>query len=81
MDRAGQARVLVGTSFGYAAGVVLVVVSVERGWSLAVTVAGALVAGLCFTPTGGSVRARWSHRLRDSPLLTRPSPSRPSSTS
>ena len=30
---------------------------------------GRLVAGLCFTPTGGSVRARWSHRLRDSPLL------------
>lgn len=69
MDRAGQARVLVGTSFGYALGVALVVVSVERGWSLASTVAGALVAGLCFTPTGGSVRARWSHRLRDSPLL------------
>lgn len=69
MDRAGQARVLVGTSFGYALGVVVVVVSVERGWSLAATVAGALVAGLCFTPTGGSVRARWSHRLRGSPLL------------
>jgi MFS family permease len=69
MDRAGQARVLVGTSLGYAAGVAVVVVSVERRWALGVTLAGALVAGLCFTPTGSSVRARWSHRLRDSPLL------------
>ena len=69
MDRAGQARVLVGTAVGYAAGVLLVVVSVERGWSLVVTLAGALLAGLCFTPTGSSVRARWTHRLRDSPLL------------
>ena len=69
MDRAGQARVLVGTSFGYALGVAVVVVSVEGGWPLLSTVAGAVLAGLCFTPTGGSVRARWSHRLRDSPLL------------
>jgi MFS family permease len=69
MDRAGQAKVLVGTSVGYALGVALVVVSVVDGWSLVVTVAGAVVAGLCFTPTGGSVRARWSHRLRGSPLL------------
>jgi len=69
MDRAGQARVLVGTALGYAAGVVVVVVSVERRWPLGLTIAGALLAGLCFTPTGSSVRARWSHRLRDSPLL------------
>lgn len=69
MDRAGQARVLVGTAFGYAAGVAVVVVSVERRWPLAATLAGAVLAGLCFTPTGSSVRARWSHRLRDSPLL------------
>jgi MFS family permease len=69
MDRSGQARVLVGTALGYAAGVALVVVSVRAGWSLAATIAGAALAGLCFTPTGGSVRARWSHRLRDSPLL------------
>jgi MFS family permease len=69
MDRAGQARVLVGTALGYAAGVAVVVVSVERGWPLGLTIAGALLAGLCFTPTGSSVRARWSHRLRDSPLL------------
>ena len=69
MDRAGQARVLAGTALGYAAGVLVVVVSVERRWPLAVTLAGALLAGLCFSPTGSSVRARWSHRLRDSPLL------------
>ena len=69
MDRSGQARVLVGTALGYALGVALVVVSVRAGWGLAATVAGAALAGLCFTPTGGSVRARWSHRLRDSPLL------------
>lgn len=43
--------------------------SVEQRWPLGVTLAGALLAGLCFTPTGSSVRARWSHRLRDSPLL------------
>ncbi|GAA3550067.1 MFS transporter [Microlunatus spumicola] len=69
MDRAGQARVLVGTALGYAAGVAVVVVSVERRLPLGLTLAGALLAGLCFTPTGSSVRARWSHRLRDSPLL------------
>jgi len=69
MDRAGQARVLVGTALGYAAGAVVVVISVERRWPLGLTIAGALLAGLCFTPTGSSVRARWSHRLRDSPLL------------
>ena len=69
MDRAGQARVLAGTALGYAVGVLAVVVSVHRGWPFAATVGGALLAGLCFTPTGSSVRARWSHRLRDSPLL------------
>jgi hypothetical protein len=69
MDRAGQARVLVGTSLGYAAGVVLVVVSVLHRWPLATTLGGAVLAGLCFTPTGSSVRARWSHRLRDPALL------------
>ncbi|SDU86720.1 Predicted arabinose efflux permease, MFS family [Microlunatus sagamiharensis] len=69
MDRAGQARVLVGTALGYAVGVLVVVASVEGGWPLPATVGGALLAGLCFTPTGSSVRARWSHRLRDSPLL------------
>lgn len=69
MDRAGQARVLVGTTLGYAAGVALVVVSVERRWPLVATIGAAVLAGLCFTPTGSSVRARWSHRLRDSPLL------------
>jgi predicted MFS family arabinose efflux permease len=69
MDRAGQARVLVGTALGCAAGVSVVVLSVQRGWPLSATVSGAVLAGLCFTPTGSSVRARWTHRLRDSPLL------------
>ncbi|HEY0237378.1 MAG TPA: MFS transporter [Friedmanniella sp.] len=69
MDHAGQARVLVGNALGYAAGVTVVVVSVVLRWPVGATVAGALLAGLCFTPTGSSVRARWTHRLRGSPLL------------
>lgn len=69
VDRAGQARILVWTSFGYAAGVALVLLAVDRGWPFWSVVAGAALAGLCFTPTGSCVRARWSHRLSGSPLL------------
>lgn len=69
VDRAGQARVLAGTSVGYAVGIIAVLLSVDRGWSFAATVAGAALAGLCYTPTGSCVRARWSHRLSGSPLL------------
>lgn len=69
VDRAGQARVLAGTSLGYAAGIAVVVASVARGWPFAATVAGAALAGLCSTPTGSCVRARWSHRLSGPPLL------------
>ena len=69
VDRAGQARVLAGTSVGYAAGLLLVVLAVSRGWPFGASVGGAAFAGLCFTPAGGCVRARWSHRLSGSPLL------------
>ena len=69
VDRAGQARVLAGTSVGYGAGIVAVLVSTTRGWPFAATLAGAAFAGLCFTPTGSCVRARWSNRLSGSPLL------------
>lgn len=69
VDRAGQARVLAGTSLGYAVGILLVLASVDRGWPYAATVGGAALAGLCFTPTGSCVRARWSDRLSGSPLL------------
>ena len=69
VDRAGQARVLAGTSLGYAVGVLAVLASVDRGWPYAATVAGAALAGLSFTPTGSCVRARWSRRLSGSPLL------------
>ena len=69
VDQAGQARVLAGTSLGYAAGILVVLASVARGWPFAATVAGAALAGLCFTPTGSCVRARWSNRLAGSPLL------------
>ena len=69
VDRAGQARVLAGTSVGYAAGIVVVLVSVERGWPFMATVGGAALAGLSFTPVGSCVRARWSSRLSGSPLL------------
>lgn len=69
VDRAGQARVLAWTSLGYAAGIAVVLASVASGWGFPATVAGAALAGLCFTPTGSCVRARWSHRLSGSPLL------------
>jgi len=69
IDRVGQGRVLAGTSVGYAAGILLVLASVEHAWPFAATVGGAALAGLSFTPTGGCVRARWSHRLSGSPLL------------
>lgn len=69
VDRVGQARVLAGTSLGYAAGITVVLTSVVRGWPFAASVGGAVLAGLCCTPTGSCVRARWSHRLSGPPLL------------
>lgn len=69
VDRAGQARVLGGTSVGYALGLLLVLVAVDRAWPFPTAVGGAALAGLCFTPTGSCVRARWSHRLSGSALL------------
>ncbi|SER35980.1 MFS transporter [Microlunatus flavus] len=69
VDRAGQARVLAGTSVGYAAGLLGVLVAVDRAWPFVTAVGSAAFAGLCFTPTGSCVRARWSHRLSGSPLL------------
>lgn len=69
IDRIGQAPVLLTASLTALLGQGLLVLSVLRGWPLAVTLAAAVVVGLGFNSTGAAVRARWNHRLQGSPLL------------
>jgi MFS family permease len=69
IDRMGQARVLTISAMVNSASLALLVASVQLGWPLAVTLLGALGVGAGFSSAGAAVRARWSHRLRESPLL------------
>ena len=69
IDRVGQARVLTITAMINSASLALLVSSVQLGWPLAVTLLAALGVGAGFSSAGSAVRARWSHRLRESPLL------------
>ncbi|HZA04609.1 MAG TPA: MFS transporter [Propionibacteriaceae bacterium] len=69
IDRLGQARVLTIAAIVNSAGLALLVISVQLGWPLAVTLFAALGVGAGFSSAGSAVRARWSHRLRESPLL------------
>lgn len=69
IDRAGQAVVLVGAGVTSAAGISVLVTSVQLGWPLATSLAAAVVVGLGFSSAGGCVRARWTYRLAGSPLL------------
>ena len=69
IDRVGQARVLTIAAMVNSASLALLVSSVQLGWPLAVTLVAALGVGTGFSSAGSAVRARWSHRLRESPLL------------
>lgn len=69
IDRLGQARVLAVAAMINSASLALLVVSVQLGWPLAVSLAAAFGVGIGFSSAGSSVRARWSMRLKDSPLL------------
>lgn len=69
IDRVGQARVLVVAAMVNSASLALLVTSVQLDWPLAVTLAAAFGVGIGFSSAGSCVRARWSQRLKDSPLL------------
>ena len=69
IDRLGQARVLLTAAAVWTGGLTLVIVSVVAGWPLGVTLVGSIAAGLGYTSAGSAVRARWTHRLKESPLL------------
>lgn len=69
IDRVGQARVLVSAAIVCFVGIGVLIVSVVLAWPLAASLAAAVVVGLGFSSAGSSVRARWSYRLRGTPLL------------
>ena len=69
IDRAGQALVLVVAAVIQNAGLALLIASVQLGAPLPVTLATAVVVGAGFSLAGSCVRARWSHRLAESPML------------
>ena len=69
IDRVGQARVLVLAAMINSASLALLVISVFEGWPLLISLAAALGVGIGFSSAGSCVRARWSLRLKDSPLL------------
>jgi MFS transporter len=69
IDRVGQARVLVLAAVIQNVALALLIVSVRLGAPLPVTLATAAGVGAGFSLAGGCVRARWSHRLANSPLL------------
>jgi len=69
IDRVGQARVLVAAALVCNLSLSLLVLTVLLDLPLVVTLLTAVGVGLGFSSAGSSVRARWTHRLRDSPLL------------
>lgn len=69
IDRWGQARVLVLAAVVNNTSLGLLTLSVLASWPLAVTLAAAVGVGLGFSSAGSCVRARWAHRLGDSPRL------------
>jgi predicted MFS family arabinose efflux permease len=69
IDRLGQGRVLVVAAMINSGSLALLVISVQLGWSLAVTLVAAFGVGVGFSSAGSAVRARWTMRLKDSPLL------------
>ena len=69
IDRVGQARVLITATVINTASMTLLIISVLQGWPLAVSLLAAVGVGAGFSSAGSCVRARWSHRLQESPLL------------
>lgn len=69
IDRVGQARVLITATLVNTASMTLLIISVLTGWPLAVSLLAAVGVGVGFSSAGSCVRARWSHRLKESPLL------------
>jgi MFS family permease len=68
-DRVGQARVLLLAALINNLSLTLLIVAVELGWPLAVSILAAAGVGAGFTLAGSAVRARWTLRLNGTPLL------------
>lgn len=69
VDRFGQARVLPAAATVFAAGVLLLVVSVEHRWATPLPHVCAVVAGAAFPQIGSSIRARWRQIVPQRSLL------------
>lgn len=69
IDRIGQARSLVVAALICNLSLVLLIVTVQLRLPLPVTCLAAVGVGLGTPSAGSAVRARWTHRLRNSPLL------------
>ena len=69
IDRIGQAPVLIAATIIYNLSTGALITSVLLDAPFAVTLLTAVGVGLGFSSAGAAVRARWSHRLRGTPLL------------
>jgi MFS family permease len=69
MDRIGQAKVLIAAVIINTVSLAILIISVQLGWPLVVSLLASAGVGLGFSSSGAAVRARWSHRLAGSPLL------------
>ncbi len=69
IDRIGQARVLITAVIINTVSLSILIISVQLGWPLAVSMLASIGVGAGFSSAGAAVRARWSHRLRGQPLL------------
>lgn len=69
IDRLGQSRVLIIAALICNVSLALLLITVLVGLPLPITCLAAIGVGLGYPSAGSAVRARWSHRLRDSPLL------------
>lgn len=65
LDRLGQGRVLASLITASSLAMVLLMVAVQRDWSLVWAHVGAAIAGGTLPQVGSAVRARWSHVLAD----------------
>lgn len=70
IDRFGQTRMLPITLFAHAAAVALLIGLTVSGAPLAALVAAGVLAGGSLPQIGAQTAARWSHALRDTPLLS-----------
>src|SRR6478735_4431686 len=69
IDRIGQAPVLIAATIIYNLSTGALITSVLLDAPFAVTLLTAVGVGLGFSSSGAAVRARWSYRLRGTPLL------------